>query len=208
MPGLMSRILPKDASFFDTFVELAENIHAGSQALVHMLENYTAPEIQAAAIKALEHKGDNLTHALMTRLNQTFITPLDREDIHELASKIDDVVDLIDAAASRLVTYRVHTIRPGVADLARTLHEATGMVVSAVRELEKHDRVLEFCVEINRLENDGDRLCRALIAKLFDEEKDPIQIIKWKEIIEAIETSTDKCEDVANVLESVVLKSG
>ncbi|HLE36859.1 MAG TPA: DUF47 family protein, partial [Candidatus Acidoferrales bacterium] len=87
-------------------------------------------------------------------------------------------------------------------------HEATGMVVSAVRELEKHDRVLEFCVEINRLENDGDRLCRALIAKLFDEEKDPIQIIKWKEIIEAIETSTDKCEDVANVLESVVLKSG
>ena len=208
MPGLMSRILPKDASFFDTFVELAENIHAGSQALVHMLENYTDPEIQAGAIKALEHKGDNMTHALMTRLNQTFITPLDREDIHELASKIDDVVDLIDAAASRLVIYRVHTIRPGVADLARTLHEATGMVVSAVRELEKHDRVLEFCVEINRLENDGDRLCRALIAQLFDEEKDPIQIIKWKEIIEAIEIATDKCEDVANVLESVVLKSG
>ena len=207
MPGLMSRILPKDPSFFDTFVELAENIHAGSQALVHMLENYSDPEIQAGGIKALEHKGDNLTHALMTHLNQSFVTPFDREDIYELASKIDDVLDLTDAAASRLVTYRVHTIRPGVADLARTLHEATGMVVSAVRELEKQDRVLEFCVEINRLENDGDRLCRTLLAQLFDEEKDAIQIIKWKEIIEAIEIATDKCEDVANVLETVTLKN-
>ena len=207
MPGLLSRIFPKDPSFFVTFVELAENIHAGSQALVHLLENYTDPEIQAGAIKALEHKGDNITHALMTRLNQTFVTPFDREDIYELASKIDDVIDLIDAAASRLVTYRVETIRPGVADLAKILHEATREIVSAVRVLEKQDRLLQFCVEINRLENDGDRLCRTLIAQLFEEEKDPVQIIKWKEIIEAIETSMDKCEDVANVLEAVTLKN-
>ena len=207
MPGLLSRILPRDPSFFQTFAELAENIHAGSNALVNMLENYADPELQAGAIKALEHKGDNLTHALLTRLNQSFVTPFDREDIYELASKIDDVVDLIDAAASRLVTYRVMSIRPGVADMARTLHEATGMIVSAVRVLGKQERVLEFCVEINRLENDGDRLCRTLIAQLFDEEKDPVQIIKWKEIIEAIETATDKCEDVANVLEAVTLKN-
>jgi len=207
MPGLLSRILPREETFFDTFVELAENIHAGAKALVEMLENYTDPAGQAERIKDIEHKGDNITHQLMTRLNQTFITPIDREDIHELSSKIDDVLDLTDAAASRLVIYNVDRILPGVADLARILLRATEEVVSAVRVLEKQDHVLDHCIEINRLENEADRLCRKLIAQLFDEEKDPVQIIKWKEIIEVLETATDKCEDVANVIESVVLKS-
>ena len=207
MPGLLSRILPREETFFDTFVELAENIHTGAKALVEMLENYTDPAGQAERIKDIEHKGDNITHQLMTRLNQTFITPIDREDIHELSSKIDDVLDLTDAAASRLVIYNVDRILPGVADLARILLRATEEVVSAVRVLEKQDHVLDHCIEINRLENEADRLCRKLIAQLFDEEKDPVQIIKWKEIIEVLETATDKCEDVANVIESVVLKS-
>ena len=207
MPGLLSRILPQEQSFFEMFVELAENIHAGAKALVEMLENYTDPAIQADKIKDIEHKGDNITHQLMTRLNQTFITPIDREDIHELSSKIDDVLDLTDAAASRLVIYNVDLIRPGVAELARILLQATEQVVAAVRVLEKQDHVLDHCIEINRLENEADRHCRTLIAQLFDEEKDPVQIIKWKEIIEVIETATDKCEDVANVIESVTLKS-
>lgn len=207
MPSLLNRILPREQSFFDTFVQLAENIHAGAQALLDMLTNYTDVPAKAERIKDFEHTGDDVTHALLTRLNQTFITPFDREDIHELSSKIDDVLDLIDAAASRLVIYRVDRIRPGVADLAKILRQATGQVLAAVRVLGKHDHILDHCIEINRLENESDRLCRTLIAQLFDEEKDPVQIIKWKEIIEVIETAVDKCEDVANVLEAVTLKS-
>ncbi len=207
MPGFLTRILPREESFFAIFVELAENIHAGALAMVGMLENYSDPVAQAQKIKALEHKGDNVTHNLMTRLNQTFITPFDREDIHELSSKIDDVVDLIDAAASRLVMYRVDRIRPGVVELAKILLLSTEQVLAAVRVLEKRNHILDYCIEINRLENEADRLCRSLIAQLFDEEKDPVQIIKWKEIIEVLETATDKCEDVANVIETVTLKS-
>ena len=207
MPGLLSRILPREESFFDTFVELADNIHEGSKALVEMLSNFTNVPAQAERIKDLEHKGDDLTHALLTRLNQTFITPFDREDIHELSSKIDDVLDLADAAASRLVLYRVDRVRPGVLELAKILNQATEQVAAAVRVLRKQDHILDYCIEINRLENESDRVCRALIAQLFDEEKDPVQIIKWKEIIEVIETAVDKCEDVANVLETVTLKS-
>ncbi len=207
MPGLLNRILPREHSFFDMFVELAENIHAGAQALVEMLSNFTDVPAQAQRIKDLEHTGDDITHALLTRLNQTFVTPFDREDIHELSSKIDDVLDLVDAAASRLVMYRVDRIRAGVPDLARILVQATAQVAAAVRVLNKRDHILDYCIEINRLENESDRLCRTLIAQLFDEEKDPVQIIKWKEIIEVIETAVDKCEDVANVIEAVTLKS-
>ena len=207
MPGLLNRILPQQHSFFDLFVEMAENIHAGAAALVEMLSNFTDVPAQAERIKDIEHKGDDITHGLFTKLNQTFITPFDREDIHELSSKIDDVLDLIDAAASRLVMFRVDAVRPGVAELARILHQTTEKVLAAVRVLEKHDHILDYCIEINRLENEADRVSRNLIAQLFDEERDPVQIIKWKEIIEVIETAVDKCEDVANVLESVTLKS-
>ena len=207
MPGMLSRILPREETFFRMFIELAENINAGAKAMLELLENYVNVEVQVEIVKSLEHKGDNITHAVMKRLDQSFITPFDREDIHELCSQIDDVLDLTDAAASRLVTYRVAAIRPGVAELAKVLLQATAEVVAAVKGLEKHDHILDHCIEINRLENEGDRLSRALIAQLFDEEKDPVQIIKWKEIIEVLETAIDKCEDVANVIESVTLKS-
>ncbi len=207
MPGLLNRILPNEKAFFVIFTEQAENIHAGAKALIEMLEHYTEVPAKAARIKDLEHKGDTITHNLMTRLNQTFITPFDREDIHELASTMDDVLDLIDATAGRLVLYRVEQIRPGVLDLAKILWQATEQVLAAVRVLEKQNHILEHCIEINRLENEGDQLCRSLIVRLFDEEKDPVQIIKWKEIIEVLEIAIDKCEDVANVMEGVVLKS-
>jgi hypothetical protein len=199
--------MPREQSFFDKFTELAVNIDAGAKALVEMLENYRDPAIQAENIKTIEHRGDNITHGIMTQLNQTFITPFDREDIHALCSKIDDVLDLTDAVAGRLVIYRVQRIRTGVVDLARILALATTEIVAAVRTLEKPNDILKHCIEINRLENDGDRLCRTLIAQLFEEEKDPVEIIKWKEIIEVLENAIDKCEDVANVIESVVLKS-
>ncbi len=207
MPGLLRRFLPREESFFDLFVQQAENIQAGARALVEMLSHYTGVPEQATNIKALEHKGDDLAHGLITKLNQTFVTPFDREDIHELCSKLDDVLDLIDAAASRMVLYRVDAVRAGTVDLAKILLGTTGEVALAVKALGKPDRALEHCIEINRCENESDRLCRTLIAQLFDEEKDPVQIIKWKEIFEVIETAVDKCEDVANVIEAVTLKS-
>jgi uncharacterized protein len=207
MPGLLSKFLPHEDGFHDMFLELADNVYRASQAMVAMLDDYSNPPASAEKIKDLEHANDTITHNLMNKLNRTFITPFDREDIHELASKIDDVLDLTDAAASRLVTYRVTSIRPGVADLSRVLMQACKELVSAVRVLEERGRALEHCIEINRLENEADRLCRDLIATLFEQEKDPVLIIKWKEIIEVLEFATDKCEDVANVVETITLKN-
>ncbi len=207
MPGLLSKLLPREKGFHNMFVELAENVHVAAQAMVAMLEDFSNPAASAEKIKDIEHTNDTITHNLLKKLNRTFITPFDREDIHELASKIDDVLDLTDAAASRLVTYRIEKIRPGVVDLARALLDATKEMVAAVRVLERKDHVLSHCIEINRLENEADRLCRNLIATLFEQEKDPVQIIKWKEIIEVLEIAADKCEDVANVIETITLKN-
>ncbi len=207
MPGLLSRILPRETTFFDLFVQQAENVHQAAITLVQGLENFQDPSANADRIEKFEHIGDTITHSIITRLNQTFITPFDREDIHELASKIDDVIDLMDAVATRLVTYRVQSIRPGVAELAATVRDSTAEMVAAVRLIEKQDHILDHCIEINRLENVADRQSRALIGILFDQEKDPVQIIKWKEIIETLEYATDKCEDVANVIETVTLKN-
>jgi predicted phosphate transport protein (TIGR00153 family) len=189
------------------FTHQAENVYDGASALVKMMERYDDPEAGAEKIKEYEHIGDTITHGIMTRLNQSFITPFDREDIHELASQIDDVIDLVDAVASRLVTYRVTQLRPGVVDLAVTVRDAAAQIVLAVNVLEKEDHILDKCIEIHRLENQADAQCRDLIATLFDQEKDPVQIIKWKEIIETLEFATDKCEDVANVIETVTIKN-
>jgi len=189
------------------FNRQAENVHKGAKAMVEMLEDFGDPAAGAEKIKSFEHTGDLITHDIMTRLNQTFITPFDREDIHELASTIDDVLDLIDAVAARLVMYHITSIKPGVVDLAKTVSEAARNIVDAIRVLEKEDHILDYCVEINRLENQADRQCRTLLAELFDQEKDPVQIIKWKEVIETLEFAADKCEDVANVIEGVTLKN-
>ncbi|HEY4838600.1 MAG TPA: DUF47 family protein [Candidatus Acidoferrales bacterium] len=207
MTSFLRRLMPREDNFFEMFIALADNCHQGAQVLVEMFQKDDGAEKYAERIKDIEHAGDNLTHTLLTRLNQTFVTPFDREDIQALSSRIDDVLDLIDAAASRIVTYKIPHIRAGVADLAQILYETTRQVVVVVGALNKHDAVLEKCIEINRLENEADRLSRILIARLFDEEKDPVQIIKWKEIIEVIEAAVDKCEDVANVIETVTLKN-
>jgi uncharacterized protein len=175
--------------------------------MVELLEHYDDPVASADRVERFEHAGDTMTHDIITRLNQTFITPFDREDIHELSTKIDDVLDLLDSAATRLVTYHVTTIRPGVADLARVVMKAAKEILEAIRLLEHQDHILDHCIEINRLENEADRISRKLIGDLFDQEKDPVQIIKWKEIIELLEFATDKAEDVANVIETVTLKN-
>lgn len=207
MSGFLRRFLPREEDFYDLFVKQAANIQAGATALVEMLTRYTGVPEQASSIKAIEHAGDEITHHIFTKLNQSFVTPFDREDIHELCSKLDDVLDLIDAAAGRFVLYRVDGVRPGTLDLAKILLDTTKEVSAAVHALNRPDHVLHHCIEINRLENESDRLCRTLIARLFDEEKDSVQIIKWKEIFEVIETAVDNCEDVANVIETITLKN-
>jgi len=207
VPGFLQKLLPHEPTFFNLSTQLAENVDVGAKALVDLLHDFRDIPAKVERIKGYEHTADDLTHALLTRLNSSFITPFDREDIHELSTRIDDVLDLIDAAASRLVIYRIDSVRAGVPELAETLAATTAQMVSAVRVLEKRDHILDYCIEINRLENESDRLSRTLIAQLFDEERDPVQIIKWKEIIEVIETAVDKCEDVANVIESVTIKN-
>jgi predicted phosphate transport protein (TIGR00153 family) len=207
MPGLLQRLLPREEGFFDLFAKQADNIHTGARALQQMLSHYTGVPEQVQSVKAIEHEGDEITHSVFTKLNQTFITPFDREDIHELASQLDDIIDLIDAAASRFVLYRVTAVREGTLDLIKVLVAATSEVSAAVHSLSTPEKALKHCIEINRYENESDRICRTLIAQLFDEEKDSVQIIKWKEIYEVIETAVDKCEDVANVIEGVILKS-
>ncbi|HEY1482437.1 MAG TPA: DUF47 domain-containing protein [Candidatus Acidoferrum sp.] len=207
MPGFLQRFMPHDGDFFVLFRRQAENIVAGANTLASMLEHYTGVPEQVQRVKAIEHTGDEITHQIFRKLNQTFITPFDREDMHQLCSTLDDVIDLIDAAASRFVLYRVDHVRAGTIELAKVLAAATRELKNAVDTMESPDKALQHVIEINRLENESDRICRTLIAQLFEEEKDPVQIIKWKEIFEVIETAVDKCEDVSNVIESVILKN-
>jgi len=199
--------MPRDGDFFALFQKQAENIVAGARTFTRMLEHYTGVPEQVQSIKAIEHQGDEITHQIFRKLNQTFVTPFDREDIHELCSTMDDVIDLIDAAAGRFVLYRIDIVRPGTLELARVLDATTVELSAAIYSMEAPEKALHRVIEINRLENESDRICRTLIAQLFEEEKDPIQIIKWKEIFEVIETAVDKCEDVSNVIESVILKN-
>jgi len=207
MPSFLRRFMPEDGDFYVLFQKQAENIVAGAQAFVCMLEHFTGVPEQIQSIKAIEHAGDEITHQIFRKLNQTFITPFDREDIHELGSTMDDVIDLIDAAASRFALYRITRIRPGTLDLCKVLATATVEVKETVHAIQSPEKALNHVIEINRLENESDRICRTLIAQLFDEEGNPVEIIKWKEIFEVMETAVDKCEDVSNVIESVILKN-
>ncbi len=207
MANVLTRLLPREQSFFKKFTDLTETIQGGAQELDKLFADYENLAAHTQRIKDFEHRGDDLTHEIMTKLNQTFVTPFDREDIHELTTKLDDVIDLIDAVATRLNIYRVGKLRPGAAEMADILVRATAEIHAAVSHLQKQDGIMDHVIEINRLENEGDTAVRSAIARLFDEEKDPFEVIKWKEILEVLETATDKCEDVANVLETIVLKS-
>src|SRR5260370_5174196 len=166
MPGLLQRFLPREVGFFDLFAKQAANIHVGAEAVLKMLSHCTGVPEQVQIVKAIEHEGDELTHALFTKLNQTFITPFDREDIYELCSRLDDVIDLIDAAASRFVLYRVDSVRNGTLDLVKILVSATEEVELAIGALEKTPEALKHYIEINRYENDSDRPSRPLTPHL------------------------------------------
>jgi len=203
----MVRLIPRETKFFDMFNEMARNLIDGARLMKSLLENFQDVPSQVSKLKDIEHRGDDMMHALMTKLNSTFITPFDREDIHRLASAIDDVLDLLNAAGDRMIVYKINAVPAETAKLAALILQQSGELEKALAGLEKQQHVLEHCVEINRLENEADRITRDAVGHLFDTEKDPIQLIKIKELFEVLELATDKAEDAANVLEAVVLKS-
>lgn len=201
------RLIPKDASFFALFAQTSENLIACSRVLVDLFADYHNVEEKIREIRRIEHVGDDLTHSIMTKLNQTFITPFDREDIHRLASSIDDVLDYINSAAARISMYKITDPPSAAGSLARLILLQSQELSKAVSLIQKNGDVLQHCVEINRLENEADQVSREAIARLFEQEKDPITLIKIKELIEILEIATDKAEDAADVLETVVLKN-
>jgi predicted phosphate transport protein (TIGR00153 family) len=200
------RLIPKEERFYDDFSAMALQIRHGAELLDQMMAPDRPIWDKADEIKEVEHKCDFLTHEIIQRLNRTFVTPLDREDIHALARSLDDVMDAIDASASIVRLYHIESVRPGARELTRLVRDSAEQVVCAIKALEKRKGVAECAVEINRLENEADRAHQAAVQALFNEEKDAIVIMKWKEILDFLEQATDRCEDVANVLEGVVVK--
>ena len=206
--SIFMRLLPREEKFYGLFSRQAELIFEASRLLVEGARaGNSRLAVVATEINNLEHKGDEIIHDIFTRLNQTFITPLDPEDIHALSSKLDDVIDGIEDAVHRMVAYKLDPIPPTVLTLVDVIHSCSSVLVKAFYALEKNEKLMVHCIEINRLENEADRLVRAAVADLFDKEKDPILLIKLKEIYEFLEATTDRCEDVADVLQNVVVKN-
>jgi predicted phosphate transport protein (TIGR00153 family) len=203
----MTPLIPRDNTFFDMFSQMSENLIAGARVMVDLFSDYKDVDAKISELRRIERTGDEMTHAVFTRLNQTFITPFDREDIHALASSLDDVLDFLNAAGARIIMYRITNPPPVALDLSRLILLQAQELHRALPLLRKNGDILTHCVEINRLENEADVVSRAAIGQLFDQEKDPINLIKTKELIEFLESATDKAEDVANVLETVVLKN-
>jgi uncharacterized protein len=200
------RLIPREERFYDDFVAMAEQIRRGAGLLAEMLAPERPIWDKADEIKEVEHQCDTLTHQIIQRLNRTFVTPLDREDIFGLARSLDDVMDAIDASAAIVRLYQIERVRPDARLLAAIINSSVDQVVKALKALEKKVGVSAPTVEINRLENEADRAHQAAVRSLFEEERDPVAIIKWKEILDFLEDATDRCEDVANVLEGVVVK--
>jgi uncharacterized protein len=200
------RLIPREARFFDDFVAMAEQIKLAAAMLGDMLAPDKPIWDKADQIKEVEHKCDFLTHEIIQRLHRTFVTPLDREDIHNLARSLDDVMDAIDASATVVRLYSIEHVRPDARELVRVIKACADEMVKALKALERRKGVAEPAVEINRLENEADRIHQAAVRRLFQEERDPIEIMKWKEILDFLEDATDRCEDVANAVEGIVVK--
>ena len=197
---------PRDEQFFELFKQMADELRAAARLLEGMLSTSPPDAGIAKQIKDAEHRCDALTHDTIQRLHRTFVTPFDREDLYALATSLDDVMDAIDHAAVLVRTYRITSVRPGARELAHTVSGSTDRLHDALEALERKKPVHPHAVEINRLENEADRAYQNAIQSLFDSETDPIQIIKWKEVLDMLELITDACEDVANVIEGVALE--
>ncbi len=205
----MFRLIPREENFFELFERAADNVHEASVAFLEFLEKYDDRIERAKHIKDLEHAGDALTHQTIERLNRTFITPIDREDIHELICRLDDIVDLIDTAANRMVLYRIEAPTDDAIALARCLRHGTAILKEAMpmlRDMSNLKNLQDRVIAIHTQENEADNVLSHALATLFDSNPDPIQIIKWKDVYQDIESATDRCEDVANILDTIMLK--
>ncbi len=202
------RLIPREEKFFADFITLADRIVSGATLLERMLASDPPAWDTALQIKQIESECDALTHNIIQRLNSTFVTPIDREDIHALAKSLDDVMDAIDAAAAVTRRYRMAQLRYGARELASLTWQSAMQVKVAVEALERKKEVHQLAVEVNRLENAADDIHDEALRRLFEEEKDAITVIKWKEVLDLLEEATDRCEDCANVLEGVVVKHG
>ena len=201
--------VPREERFFDLFIDSARNMVKAARGLKEMLDSWENVGIKVAEITELEHEGDSITHQIAAMLHRTFVTPFDREDIALLSHTMDDVTDFIHAAADALYIYKIDVPTERAKELADIIVKAATEVEKAVPMLRHHSElknVLEHCVELNRLENMADKVYRSALGELFDDGKDTAYIIKWREIYEHMESATDRCEDVANVLEGVALK--
>ncbi len=201
-------LLPREEKFYTDFQKLADEIRRGAGLLEAMLAADHPVWDKADEIKEVEHKCDFLTHEVIQRLNRTFVTPIDREDIHELARSLDDVMDAIDASATLVRLYRLTSVRFGARELAHVITLSTESLRLALNDMEERQGIIPHAVEINRLENEADRIHQQAVSRLFDEERDPLLVMKWKETLDFLEDATDRCEDVANVLEGVFVKHG
>ncbi len=202
-------MIPKEEKFFDLFDELANKIEEGGELFLDMVEHYEYSEPKIVKLKELENEADVITHKTYEKMHKTFLTPIDREDIYHLVNKMDSILDMIEASAARMSLYRVKIPAKEIIEQAKILNKSIKKVkyiVHAMRNMKNAKMIIDSCVEINTLENEGDIIMRMTMTRLFEQEKDPIELIKWKEIFERIEEAIDVCEDVANIVEGIVLK--
>ena len=204
-------LFPKDTNFYDLFERGATKVHEGVQLLEELVKDFTHVPLKAKRIKDVEHEADLITHETVAKLNKTFLTPLDREDIRDLISSLDNILDHVEAAADQLSLYRITEVKPDLVLLTDILSHAMQEVrktIGQLRHLKGTESILQHCIEINRLENEGDFIYRSAIAKLFEKGDDhPLDVLKWKEVYDSVEDAIDSCEDVANVIEAVALKN-
>jgi predicted phosphate transport protein (TIGR00153 family) len=206
---MFGRFLPRETSFFDFFEQHAGLTIEGTKEFLSMVTTGANIAAKCRRISDIEHETDTITHRCVEALHKTFITPIDRDSIHRLITKMDDVMDFVEAAAERIELYELTVMTSDVRDLADVLHRSALQVEQAMRglrQLKDPQATLKLCIDINRLENEADAILRRSVARLFKEEKDPIIIIKWKEVYENLEMGTDRCEDVANIIEGVILE--
>lgn len=208
---MLNKLIPRDESFYDMFDDICENIVKGTTLFKRMMEDKKAMTVHAESLSQVEHETDDLVHDLFSKLHKTFITPLDREDIHLLVGKLDDILDLTHVAAMNIIHYKPKKIPQGLMELTDVLVEASIYVkemISLLRHLNKNSkRIMELTIEINRMENEADTIRRYTMAGVFEKEKNAVEVIKMKDILNYIESATDKCEDVSDIIESFVLEN-
>ena len=207
VPTLRLRLIPREERFFDLFVEDAANVLGAARLLEAFVRTYDAVERRAGEIRDAEHRGDEISHDIGHRLENTFVTPFDREEIHGLISALDDVLDYIEEVADTFVLYRIDAPTPVAVEQAAIVVRQCEQLHEALSHLRGFKNLDKYWIEVHRLENEGDRVVRTAIASLFEKEKNPIELIKWKEIYTLLETTIDKCEDVANIIERIVVEN-